>query len=398
MRNTGVVPASPGDKRRFFAYLLIAQGKTLYYTAKILDDGKIPNWPGQIGSGKAVQLPAVDIGGLEAFSYMRGLKIKEGYPAHIIDGSPQERLPAGKVAEVLRPGPVKVKCIAWLDRGLEGALMLTGRMNVTLGVGQFARLPEARRKQLLSDLSARMKKDAFSAKAACADAVRMGRPAAQMLIQVVNDGKAKDFARMWALTALAGIGGKDAAGTLIESLTDSTAGVRYVGAYYGLRAKNDRFDKALTARATSGKDPMLTAWAIMGYLKFRKKVPPALMEAGVNSRQWRARAAVAETILRGRPDRSHLPILRKLISDPNEMIRRTAARAIRYTGDKSAETIGALIEALALEGDNARHAVAATLCALTKKKWAYRTDATEEEKRKVVQKWRQWWEQNKDSL
>jgi HEAT repeat protein len=136
---------------------------------------------------------------------------------------------------------------------------------------------------------------------------------------------------------------------------------------------------------------MLTAWAIMGYLKFRKSVPPALLAAGVNSPQWKARAAVVETIAGGKPDKSHLPILRKLLRDDNAMIRRRAARAIGYIGGKSPETIGALIEALGLKGDSARAAVAAALCTLTDKKWAYRIKATAEEKSEIIQKWQQWW-------
>ncbi len=396
VRNTGIVPGSLGGKEQLFAYLLIAQKSNVYYTEKIKPAGGIAKWTGKLDPAKTLQMPTFDIAGLKVFSYMRGLKVKDGYPVQIVGGEVRSRLAAGKVADVLRPGPVKVKCVMYLDREAEGTLLLEGKMiKVSLGVGDFSRLPEQRRKRLLADLSARMKKDAFSAKAACMDAVRMGVPAISTLAKVVHDARAKDFARMWAATALAGIGGKDAADVLIECLTDKTAGVRYVAAYHGLRAKNARFDKALNERAIGGKDPMLTAWAIMGYLKFRKSVPPALLIAGVNSPQPKARAAVVETIAGGKPDRSHLPILRKLLGDDNAMIRRRAARAIGYIGDKSPETIGALIEALGLKGDNAAEAVAATLCTLMKKKWAYRAAATPKEKSEIIQKWRQWWEQNK---
>ncbi len=396
VRNTGIVPGSLGGKEQLFAYLLIAQKSNVYYTEKVLPAGGIAKWTGKIDPAKMLQMPAFDIAGLKVFSYMRGLKIKDGYPAQIVAGEVRARLPAGKVADVLRPGPVRLKCVMYLDRGPEGTLQLEGRMiRITLGVGDFSRLPEQRRKRLLADLSARMKKDAFSAKSACADAVRMGSPAVPVLAKVVHDARAKDFARMWALTALAGIGGKEASGVLIESLTDSASGVRHVAAYHGLRAKNAKFDKALNKRAIGGKDPMLTAWAIMGYLKFRKSVPPALLAAGVNSPQWKARAAVVETISHGKPDRSHLRILRKLLGDDKAMIRQRAARAIGYIGDKSPETIDALIEALPLKGDNAAEAVAATLCSLTKKKWAYRADATPKEKSEIIRKWQQWWKENK---
>ncbi len=395
-RNTGVVPASLGGREQLFGYLLIAQKTNIYYTGKIRPAAGVAKWTGRIAPGKVLHLPAFDISGLEVFSYMRGLKVKDGYPVQIVAGEVRARLPAGKVADVLRPGTVKVKCVVYLDRGREGTLLLEGRMiRVSLGVGDFSRLPADTRKRLLVDLSARMKKDAFSAKAACADAVRMGEHAVPALIAVVHDGRAKGFARMWAATALAGIGGKDAADVLIECLTDSTAGIRHVAAYHGLRAKNAKFDKALNERAIGGKDPMLTAWAIMGYLKFRKSAPAALLTAGVDSPQWKARAAVVETIAAGRPDKSHLPILLKLLRDDNAMIRRRAARAVGYVGDKSPATIDALIAAMTLKGDNAAEAVAATLCTLTKKKWAYRAAATPKEKSEIIRKWQQWWERNK---
>ena len=109
------------------------------------------------------------------------------------------------------------------------------------------------------------------------------------------------------------------------------------------------------------------------------------------------RAAVVETVTRGNPNRSHLPILRRLVQDEHPPIRQKAAEGIRYVADRSHETIEALVTALPKKGETAREAIAATLCALTGNKWPYLPAAIAEKKQQVIKKWQQWWEETKQA-
>jgi len=311
---------------------------------------------------------------LKAFAYNPRLPLVKGYPLETVGGQPRPAAPAGSVGEVLKPGPVRVKYVAYLPRPGEGAVSLvSSTIRVDLGLADFGKLPADRQRRILDDLAARLKKDAWSAKLAHGDAVQIGRPAAATLISIAADTEAPYFGRMWAVAALADIGGQEAAAALIACLGDADPGVRCAAAYHGLKLRSEPFDKALNQRAVSAEDAGLSAWAIMGYLKFRKQVPPELLKAGVESDEWRVRA------------------------DSNPQIRRTAARAIGYVGDRCFETIAALIAALPMQGEDARHSVAGALSALTGKKWPYDQSASLEEKAVIVSQWQRWWEMNKAS-
>ena len=398
IRNTGRVPATAPPGREFFGFLVIAQGKTAWYSPRIRHAETLADWPDQLAEGTAIALPTVDVARLEAFVYKRTMRFHEGYPAEFVGGKPVKPKPAGTFANLLKPGSVKVRYIAHLPRGSEGALRLIGpTLRINLGLENFADLPEPMRRKVLADVETRLRRDAFSAMSAHHNAVQIGRAAVATVRGVATDPKAPGFARMWAATALADIGGTESARVLVDCLADRAEGVRHVAAYHGVKLRDKAFDAALTARATSGDDPALTAWAIMGHLRFRKAVPPALMSAGVESKQWKARAAVAETIASGNPNRSHLPLLRKLVVDPNHMIRQSAAKAIGYVRDDSRATIDALMAALEMDGENARHFVAGALCRIARKKWVYSTKASKEDREDVLQRWRQWWKENRDT-
>jgi len=396
IRNTGKVPATMPPKEDLFGFLLIAQGRTGWFSERIRHARGMTDWPGRLAGGKTVPLPAEDVAGLDAFVYQRGMRFHEGYPTAFAGGRPGPATRAGTFGQVLKPGKVKVRYIAYLLRGAEGPLQLVGpTLEMNLGLENFADLPEPMRREILAEIGERLRKDAFSAMAAHRDAVQIGRAAAGTVLAVVADRSAPAFARMWAATALADIGGPEAAKALIDCLTDPQEGVRHVAAYHGVKLRDKAFEAALNKRAAGGEDAMLTAWAIMGYLRFRKAVPAALMAAGVESKQWKARAAVAETIARGNPNRSHLPLLRKLVVDENAMIRLSAARAIGYVADGSRATVEALMAALKMEGEDARHAVAGALCRATGKTWVYSTKASKKERDEVLGRWRQWWKENR---
>ncbi len=389
LRNAGQAPATLADGKKLFGWLLISQRGNTYYTERIFHVAG--RKPPPLAAGKDMPLPPVDIGRLDAFSYSSGLKLLGGYPAHLVAGKPQPRAPAGKVSDLLRPGPASVKYMVYLDRGREGPLMVVSAVvKPAVQVGDFSRLPADAKGALLAELAERMRRDAWSAKQACSDAARIGAPAVETLSALATDPKAKEFARMWAATALARIGGPRAEQALIDLLGDPRASVRHVVAYHGIVAGGKKLEAAILARATGGSDPMVTAWSIMGYLKSRRTVPGKLLAAGIESPQWKARAAVVETIVGGNPNRTHLPILRRLVRDPHPPIRHKAADGLRYVGDKSYETIDALIAAAAMDGDGPARAVVGALCVLTGKEWAY-PDAPAEAGAKVVRRWQDWW-------
>ena len=396
IRNTGSAPVDLPDKDGLVVFLMLAQGRTGHFTEKLLPARNLPDWPDKLAAGQVVQLGSVDAAGLEVAPYDSDLKLHEGYPARFVDDKPTAVKPAGKAGAVLKPGSLKVRPIAWLPRGAERPLSLKGpTLSMELGLDDFAALPPERQKQVLADLAAKLRQDAFAAQAAHGEAVKIGAPAVETVKAVATDAKAPDFARMWATTALADIGGKDAAAAVTAALADRDSGVRYVAAYHGVKLKDEAFEKALLARAAAGEDAMLTAWAIMGFLRFRGQAPPELLAAGVESDQWKARAAVAEVFSRTRPTKAQLPILRKLARDENAQIRVTAAKALASSGDASFETIDALMAALDAPGDDARHAAATALAKLTGKPWSYDRSAPAEEQKKALDQWRLWWKGNK---
>jgi len=395
IRNTGSVPAALGKKDAFFGYCLLVQGKRFWFTEKI-PPPKRGAFPSRLRQGQVVRLPAVDLAKLTAYSGKRGMKIVGGWPMEIVAGKPRAFTPAGAVAEVLQPGPVKIAYVAYLDRGPEGNVTLrSAGVSMALGLGDFARLSPADQRRVLDDLGERFRRDAWSAKTAHDDAVRIGAPAVAACVKVLKDARAKHFAKAWAVTALADIGSADVVGVLIASLIDPVPGVRYATAYHGMKVRHKKFIDAALARARGGKDPTVTAWTIMGCLRFRKAVPDDLLAAALDSPQWKARAAVAETVARGHPNRSHLPILRRLVRDAHGPIRVTAARALRGVGDASYETLDALVAALAMEGDHARRAVAEALCALTGRKPPYPAAGKDADKAAAVKAWRGWWDKAK---
>jgi len=392
IRNTGSVPASLGKKNTFFGYCLLVQGQRFWFTEKI-PLPKQTAFPSHLRQGQVLRLPAVDLAKLTAYSGKRGMKIIDGWPMEVVAGKPRAFVPAGTVAEVLQPGPVKIAYVAYLSRGAEGNVSLrSAGVPMALGLGDFARLSAADQRRVLDALGERFYRDAWSAKTAHDDAVGIGAPAVGVCVKVLKDARAKPFAKAWAVTALADVGTADVVGVLIACLTDPTPGVRHAAAYHGMKVRHKKFIDAALARARGGKDPLVTAWTIMGCLRFRKAVPDDLLAAALDSPEWKVRAAVAETVARGNPNRSHLPILRRLICDAHGPIRVTAARALRGVGDASFETLDALVAALAMDGDHARRAVAEALCALTGRKSPYPAAGSDADKAAAIKAWQVWWD------
>ncbi len=398
IRNCGAMAVTLPPAEDFFGYVLIGQRRRAYYTEKIPHGRGLASWPRRLESQQVVELPTVDAGKLKACLHKRGLLLRKGYPVEIVGGKPVARAAAGKVAELLKIGPVKIRYMAYLDRERGGALRLEGKaVRIVVGLSSFAALNEQTKQRLLGDLAERMRKDAWSAKAAHADAVRFGRPAVGALLKIAGDAQAPSFTRMWAVTALADIGGPDAVDFLIQCLRHKDTAVRHVAAYHGLKLDSAKFDAAAKTRALAGYWPMLTAWTLLGYVQFRGRAPPELVAAGVDSKQERVRAAVARVFTRIRPVPAQMPFLHRLARDPVEKIRYAAVMSLGASGDASAETVEAMIACLVLPGETARHAAAGNLSKLVGKDWRYPVGADEEDKQAVVRRWREWWASAKDT-
>ncbi len=387
LRNAGASAVRLGSADKALAYLLIGQGQEIFYSEKILPEAK--GWPVSLEPGQTLPMPATDLAVLKAFAYARGMKLAGGYPSAPAD---QPATPLGDFAGLLKPATATLRMVFYLEG--ERPMMLEGpRLKLEIQRAEFAALSPQRQRQELADLAADLRKDAWSARNAHDRACRIGQPAIATLAEVLRDEQAGEFARMWAATALADIGGEGAVGPLLAALQDPASGVRDAAAYHGIKLQNPLFDQPLMKLAISGQDPMITAWTIMGYLKFRKAVPEELLKAGLASKEWKVRAAVAETVSRGNPDKTHLPILRALLADENENIRATAAGGIAQVGDASAATIDALVGALAPTGEKSRETAVKALADLTKNAWTYAGSAAQ--KQSTIQKIQQWWKDAK---
>ena len=285
------------------------------------------NWPAALAPGTSIDLPPQRIDTLRAYAYAKGMKNVAGYPS----GAPErgEIESADRVADVVDPGQVRVQYVAYLDGGAGSGLLLEARMlKAEARIGDFSALTNPRQGRALAWLAGQFGRDAFAARDAHDSVVRIGAAAVPMLTGIVTNSAAPGFARMWTTTALADVGGAPAAATLKMCLADPSPAVRNVAAYHGLKLHDDAFDAALGDAARTGADPTITAWAILGYLKFRKDVPAALLSVAVENKDRRARAAVLDTIVGANPDASHLPLLRKLAADEDERIRKKALDAI----------------------------------------------------------------------
>jgi len=397
VRNRGSIAAPLPAANAFFGYLVIRQGGLTYYTEKIHYASDWRDWPRSLPAGGMLTLGEKDVATLKLFASKRGLPLKDGYPSEQVDGKPVARKPVGTLAEILRPGTVRCLQITYLPRGDERPLLLKSNVVApVVSVKDFASLPEKVRTEILGDLARRFRRDAFSAQGAHAGAVEIGKPAVTMLATIARDKSAGGPARMWAGTALADIGGDRAAEVLIECLGASDGGVRHVAAYHGLKLRNAKFDQALNARAVRGDQPGLTAWALLGYCRFRKGAAPAeLVAAAVDSRNDRVRMAVAEVFSRTPPVASQLPLLRKLAVDAQPQVRHSAASSLSKSGDRSRATMEALLRCLQMPGDRPRAAAANALARIAKKNIPYPASGTDEEKDAAVARWKKWWDASK---
>lgn len=332
LRNAGREPAALPDGTVFFVYVLVAQGDRVIFTQRAYLARGWDAWPGRLDPGQTIALPPLRLAESACFGYVKGLALVDGYPSpRVAGGAPP--VAAGVLSEVADLGPAKVHCVAYLPvDGGEGTTLKGRVLRVAFEVGDFDRLTPDRRETVLAKVAAQMRRDAFQAQTAHGAAVRIGMPAVPLVREVVGDASAPDFARMWSLTALGDIGPPDAGAVFRECLADRSAAVNHTAAYHGLKLRDPEFDRALEQAAVFADRPSLSAWAVMGYLRHRDAVPPAVMTAVVKSGDAHIRLALVRTISGGGPDGSHVPVLECLAGDADKRVRDQARAVLEKLG------------------------------------------------------------------
>ena len=344
-------------------------------------------WPGSLASGGELELPGMDFSEVPLHPYSRGVK----FLARHVTGKGSIPEAAGKLRDVLGVGQVSVQYMLYLPRKDDSPIVLKSDF-LTVGIGppDLKGLSPARRKAFLTDLIAGFGGDAYAGQAAHGIATSVGGDILDDLIAATKDPAVKGAGRMWLVTALANIRDKRSAAVLVKLIDGPDGGVRHVVAYHGPKQRSAELDGVIVARASKSKDVRETALAMLGFMVFRGEVPRKLLDAGIDSDDPRVRTAVAAALSRT-ASIENVQGLVSLLKSKEQRVRSAAAKALAAMGNRQAVVVGALVEALAPEGDQARSDVCNALGKLTGQELPYDRDAPVDKKRKIIAEWRQWW-------
>lgn len=392
VRNIGgaAVRLGPGDKA--FGWAFLGQDGKGVYSEKIFLARRQGDWPESLDSKEELRFQPIELSRQKVFPYRQGqLRIVAGYP-EAVEGKP-DPAPTGPVSEALFAGSAGIRWILVLTGAADREIVVVSN-TAALDVlpPEIETLSPEAREAFVAKLLARFRRDAFSARSACRAATRLGPTIVPELIVTVEDRKAPTFARMWAATALADIGGERSADELIELLEDPEASVRYVVCYHGPKARSEKLDQAIAAKVQSAGDGRMTAYASVGFLVFRSRVPEGILKAGLESDDPRARAAVARALSQQAND-LNVSRLVALLKDADEQVRSLAASALGKMKPRANVIVGPLIAALDAPGETARRRICQALSELTGKKLLYDPNADEKTRKQTVADWKTWWEQ-----
>ncbi len=396
--NRGKAAVALGKRKDAVAFLFIVQRKgdslQAYFTEK-LTIGKSVDWPAELAGGKAVDLGRRDLADVAVYEYRRGLRMVDGYPQAVDEDKPQQ---AGTLAEVLARDPslpVKARLILHVPRGDERSLDLTSNtLTIDLAPPAWKDLSDTQRRAYTDDLLKRFDRDAWSAQRAHREAVGIGKPLLERLIEAAGETRRPGFSRMWLATSLADIRDPNAAAALRELLKDDRAGVRYVVAYHGPKQRSDPLDRAIIASLVDANDTKALAYGLLGFMVHRGEVPGKLLAAGLDSDDPRVRSA-ATRALKTRASAFNVTRLCRLLSDDSQQVRAAAAKVLGAMGADSDAVIGKLAAALNAEGDLARKAIADALGELTGKDMPYDPSAGKADKQAVIDRWQAWWREKR---
>ncbi len=387
LRSVGSPPVPIGPVKEARAWLLVVQkgleGKRGAYTAAV------PLAPAGSEGEALLRFTPIDFGTQAAYEAAHGRTLLTAY----VHGEGLDALPAplGPLAEVIGPGATVVKATVCLPAMAQEPLVVASEsVQVTVGPPDVGSMKPAEREAFVARLMAAFERDAWSAREAHGVAVAIGSSLLERLIDAAKEAGRPPHARMWLAATLADIRDPKAAEALAVLLKEPRADVRHVVAYHGPKQRDAALDAAIVAAATSGRDAALLSRALLGFLVFRGKAPPALVDAGLESDDPRARARVAEA-LAGQRTHENVARLAALLEDEDERVRATAATVLARMEARASNVIEALVRALTQPGEHARRRISEALVALTDRTWRYDPAADEVAREAVLQAWAEWW-------
>jgi HEAT repeat protein len=397
MRNIGgeatKLPAALRETEQAFGWLIVQQGAgrnaKQYFSARFTVGNDVKAWPDELSGGASIDVLRRDVAGVKLYRYQRGVGFLDAYKV----GEPADAKPLGPVTKALALGPTAIMVCLYVEAGERPTLLKSNLATVEVIPPELDKLSAARREAFLAELLAQFDRDAWSARAAHHAAVRLGPSVLPVLIETVNDRKRPAFSRMWLATSIADIRDPRAVAALTKLLQDTHGSVRTVAAYHGPKQGSDELNAAIVARAKELDAPHFTAYALLGFVAFGKAAPPELLEMGLDSDEPRVRTTAIRTMNKLAGD-APVARLTKLLEDPDARVRGQAARMLACFGkNMPLATLGALVEALALDGDVARMRICDALGALTGRRRSYDPKTSDEEKQRTIEYWRTWWTQ-----
>jgi len=349
-------------------------------------------WPAQVAGEKVLTLGPFDLADAKAYPRSVGRTLLTAYLSGDETDLPK---PAGVLGGVLKPGAAMVRVTLCLRRpGQTPTVIHTAPTAVTVDPPDLAALPAGDRTAFFADLMKQFDKDPWSGKQAHDTCVGLGQEALPHVLKAAFETGRPAHARLWLATTLADIRDPRSAEALARLLDDPSAGVRHVVAYHGPKQKSAALDAAIIRKATADDAAHLAAWALLGFMVQRGTVPEAVLKAGLESDDPRARGTAAEVLARHASD-ENLARLVALLADTDQQVRGVAAKMLGQANRPEPKVLGALVRALDLPGESARQRICQALSALTGTDRPYDPAADAPARAAVLAAWKAWWAQRK---
>ena len=388
LRNVGLAAVKLPPAKDAFAWAIVVYSREeAYVTQRVRPAAGRADWPAALETGKTFAFDAADLSGCGVYPYSMARQVYQAYLDPKAGGPlPQ---PDATLSAKLSAGAAKARLMLCLPcPGRPVVVLVAATLDLQVAPPKFAALAPAARKAYLAELLNRFDRDAFSAQAAHHEAVRAGEAIVADLAAAAKQTRRPGHSRLWLATALADIRCKASVAVLLELLQDTLPGVRCVVAYHGPKQHSDALDRATIDRAVKLQDSGMTAYAVLGFLVFRRRVPAELSRAGLDSPDPRVRATVARA-LQGMASDFNLARLVELLKDKDQRVRGAAAAALGEMKRASAHVVPALVGALDTSDDPARQRICSALAKLTGLEYPYDPSADGTAKDKTLAAWKE---------
>ena len=327
LSNAGPQAVELRTARESSAWLIIGGGKgNACFTEKIRLEPEGSGWPPEMAPAGVLRFKPFDAGAATAYPFDRSLKFADGYLATATGGLP---VAAGRLKDILSSGKTKAKWTIAIPQGTGSPPMFlwTAPLEVVVGPPHLAEISPDARRSYVADLLKRFDRDAWSAKEAHDEAVKLGPEILPDMIAAAQERQRPEHARLWLATAVADIPDERAVAALTGLLDDPQGGVRCVVAYHGPKQKSDTLDRAIIGKSKTGGDAAFTSYALLGLMVSRSRVSDDLMQAGLGNADPKVRAAAAKALAGMATDRNRSR-LQALLKDPDEHVRAAAQKVL----------------------------------------------------------------------